>query len=284
MESNQTSPGSGGRSPGRTLLVGCGKLGIQVGERLIADGHEVLAIRRTVGALPSGFPAIAQDLRAIAPRDLPRCESVVITLPPDAQDGAGDRGTYATALTHLAEALPSRPTRVLFVSSTRVLEGKAGPRPLTEADAPAPASARAHALLEGEGFAARLFDACIIRPAGIYGPGRESVIRRVRAHAPVDYSRRTNRIHELDLVDLLHTMLRAENPPALVHAVDRAPVPMGEVVTFIADRLGIERPPRATPENGGGTVLCGDLMLDVVGALRFPSFREGYAQMLSGSD
>ena len=68
MELNQTSPGRGGRSPGRTLLVGCGKLGIQVGERLVADGHEVLAIRRTVEALPSGFPAIAQDLRAAVVR------------------------------------------------------------------------------------------------------------------------------------------------------------------------------------------------------------------------
>ncbi|HWV47903.1 MAG TPA: SDR family NAD(P)-dependent oxidoreductase, partial [Microbacterium sp.] len=180
----------------------------------------------------------------------------------------------------LADALPSRPSRVLFVSSTRVLEGRAGPRPLTESDAPSPTSARARALVEGEELAARLFDACIIRPAGIYGPGRDSVIRRVRAHAPVDYSRRTNRIHELDLVGLLHTMLRADDPPALIHAVDQAPVPMRDVVTFIADRLGLEPPPRVTPESGGGTVLRGDVMLDVVGALNYPSFREGYARML----
>ncbi|UXW85356.1 sugar nucleotide-binding protein [Microbacterium azadirachtae] len=276
-----TVPGE--RSPGRTLLVGCGKLGVALGERLVAGGQEVLAIRRTPGALPSGFRSIAQDLRLAAPRDLPPCDSIVITLPPDAPDEDGE-GIYAAALAHLAEALPSHPSRVLFVSSTRVFEGRPGPRPLTEADAPAPAGPRAHALLDGERLAARLLGARVIRPAGIYGPGRESVIRRVRERVPVDYSRRTNRIHEHDLVRLLDAMLRAEDPPPLVHAVDQAPVPMGEVVTFVADRLGGEAPPRIEPEGNGGTVLDGALMREVLGSLRFPSFREGYAELLGGSD
>jgi len=269
----------GERPPGRTLLVGCGKLGVGLGERLIAGGQEVVAIRRTTGALPSGFRAIAQDLRLAAPRDLPPCDSIVITLPPDAQDEDGE-GIYAAALAHLAEALPSRPSRVLFVSSTRVFEGRPGPRPLTEADAPAPTGPRAHALLHGERLAARLLGARVIRPAGIYGPGRESVIRRVRERVPVDYSRRTNRIHEQDLVRLLDAMLRAEDPPTLVHAVDQAPVPMGDVVTFVADRLGVEAPPRIEPEGNGGTVLDGALMREVLGSLRYPSFREGYTDMM----
>ncbi|WP_341946387.1 hypothetical protein [Microbacterium sp. LWH11-1.2] len=54
-------------------------------------------------------------------------------------------------------------------------------------------------------------------------------------------------------------------------------------MTFIAESLGIEPPPHAEGESGGGTVLHGNLMHDFVGALRYPSFREGYAQMLSGS-
>jgi nucleoside-diphosphate-sugar epimerase len=265
------------RSPGRTLLVGCGKLGIRLGEGLLADGHDVLAIRRSPDALPAGFVPIAVDLRLAPPRALPDCDSVVITLPPGA-DGAED--LYATALTHLAEALPSPPSRVVFVSSTRVFEGRPGPRPLTESDAPAPVGPRARALLHGEELAAQLLSAHIVRPTGIYGPGRDSVIRRVRSGAPVDYSRRTNRIHEHDLVRLLDAMLRAEDPPALVHAVDRAPAPMGEVVAFVADRLGVEKPPRVEPESHGGTVLDGALMSAVVGALGYPSFREGYAELL----
>ena len=276
MDEPRSAPAE--RSPGRTLLVGCGKLGIRLGEGLLADGHDVLAIRRTPEALPAGFVPIAVDLRFASPRALPDCDSVVITLAPGADDDGED--LYAAALTHLADALPSRPSRVVFVSSTRVFEGRPGPRPLTESDPPAPVGPRARALLRGEELAVQLLGACVGRPAGIYGPGRDSVIRRVRAGAPVDYSRRTNRIHEHDLVRLLDRMLRAQDPPALVHAVDEAPVPMGEVVTFVAERIGVGAPPRVEPESDGGTVLDGALMREVVGALRYPSFREGYAELL----
>lgn len=118
------------------------------------------------------------------------------------------------------------------------------------------------------------------RPA-IYGPGRESVIRRVREHAPFDYTRRTNRIHEDDLVRLVHAMLCAEHPPSLVHAVDQTPVVMGDVVTFIAELLGLEPPPRIEPGSEGGTVLDGTLMREFLGPLRYPSYREGYASLLA---
>ncbi len=266
------APMPGSRTPGRTLLIGAGKLAMQVGGRLLADGHDVVAIRRTPGALPAGFVTIAHDLRDGPPPDLPECDSVVITLPP------GD--VYPAALTHVAEGLPARPSRVVFVSSTRVFEGRPGPVPLTEADAPAPVGARAQELLEGERLAADLFGASIVRPAGIYGPGRDSVIRRVREGVPFDYSRRTNRIHEHDLARLLDRMLRVDDPPTLVHAVDQAPVTMGEVVTFIAQTLGIPRPQRIQPESHGGTVLDGSRLLEMLGVLAYPSFREGYAEML----
>jgi nucleoside-diphosphate-sugar epimerase len=265
------------RAPGRTLLVGCGKLGTKLGLRLVAQGSEVVALRRSTDGLPAVFTAIADDLDVARERELPACDSVVITLPPGASESSG----YAASLTHLAEALPERPSRVVFVSSTRVFEAQGGATPLTESTPATPTSARGRELRDGETLAAELLGARIVRPAGIYGPGRESLIRKVREHAPVDYTRRTNRIHEEDLVGLLHTMLTAESPPRLIHAVDRAPVSLGEVVTFIAEQLGVEAPPHVVPETGGGTVLDGSLMHELVGALEFPSFRDGYERMLS---
>lgn len=265
--------------PARTLLVGCGKLGLRLGREILDEGGEVMALRRSEGALPAGFTAIAADLRRPLEGALPACDAMVITLPPDSTE-SGQPSFYHAALTHLVAALPVRPHRVVFVSSTRVFEGRPGAQPLTEADAPAPISTRGAALREGELLAARLFDAVIVRPAGIYGPGRDSLIRRVLQGVAVDHSQRTNRIHESDLVRLLDAMLRAPEPPRLVHAVDRAPALLGDVVSHIAARLGVDPPPRLA-EAGGGTVLDGSLLAGFLGELRYPTYQSGYDELIA---
>ena len=56
----------------------------------------------------------------------------------------------------------------------------ADPAPLlTEQDPPSPRSERARALREGERIVEDLFGALVVRPAGIYGPGRDRVLRTV---------------------------------------------------------------------------------------------------------
>lgn len=275
-----TSWGLGLRMPGRTLLVGCGKIGIRLGEKVLASGGEVTAIRRTAGALPSGFRTIAADLEKPLADELPEFDSVVVTLPPSRAES--DRGSiYPLALPALADALPRVPSRIVFVSSTRVFEGRPGPTPLTEADETRATSPGGTALAEGEQLARDLFGAIVVRPAGIYGPGRDSLIRRVLAGDAVDGTRRTNRIHETDVVRLLDALVRAETPPALVHGVDREPVLLGEVAAFIAAELGVAAPPAVDPPVGGGTVLDGGLARQLLGELRYPTFREGYAEMIA---
>ncbi|MCI1018713.1 sugar nucleotide-binding protein [Microbacterium sp. C5A9] len=275
-----SSWGIDAREPGRTLLVGCGKIGVRLGERVLAGGGEVVAIRRNATGLPTGFRTIAADLEKPLAQELPEFDSVVITLPPSRAES--ERGSiYPLALPAIADALSTTPSRVVFVSSTRVFEGRPGPDPLTEQDATATTSAGGAALVEGERLARELLGATVVRPAGIYGPGRDSLIRRVRAGDAIDAARRTNRIHETDLVRLLEVLLRAAHPPTLVHGVDREPVPLGEVAAFIATGLGVPMPPALDPPVGGGTVLDGSLLRDLVGELRYPTFREGYAEMIA---
>lgn len=266
--------------PERTLLAGCGKLGTRLGERLVEAGCEVFALRRETASLPPAFAALSVDLRRPLPHALPEVDAMVITLPPGRPEESGRPDDYLESLRNLAAALPGTPRRVVLVSSTRVFEGRTDRRALTEQDDPAPISARANTLLAGELVASELFDALVVRPAGIYGPGRELLLRTVVEGRPVDYARRTNRIHETDLVRALEKLLAVADPPALLHCVDQAPATLGDVVTFIAGRMGLRPPPRSDPGASGGTVLSGARNLDFLGWLEYPTFEAGYGQLI----
>lgn len=263
-------------TPGRTLLVGFGKLGQRLAPRLVADGGEVFAVRRSAGILPEGVVGIRADLAQPLAEPLPAVDALVVTLPPS---GPG----YRTVLGHVAAALPAPPARTVFVSSTGVFEAGPFDRPITERDIPEPASDRSQGLRDGELAAQELFGAVIVRPAGIYGPGREFLLRQVREHAVVNYRRRTNRIHEVDLARTLDVLLRLPEPPALVHAVDSAPAPLGDVVRFIARTLGVDAPPDDPSAGPSGTVLDGSLLRSVLGELEYPTYVEGYTEMIAGS-
>ncbi|MDF2507254.1 MAG: hypothetical protein K0Q52_1113 [Microbacterium sp.] len=270
-------------APRRTLLVGFGKLGARLAPRLLADGGEVFALRRSDGELPAGVVGIRGDLAQSLATPLPAVDATVFTLPPGAEEGA-----YRTALGHLREALPAMPPRTVFVSSTGVFEGTVfeGPdadRPLTEQDEPAAESPRSRGLRDGERAAAELFGAVVVRPAGIYGPGREFLLRKVREGAAVDHDRLTNRIHETDLVRTLDLLLRADDPPRLVHAVDERPAPLGDVVRFIAGELGVAAPPHEASDGPRGFVYDGSLLHSLLGELEYPTYEAGYAEMIAGS-
>ncbi|MCS5479096.1 NAD(P)H-binding protein [Corynebacterium sp. YIM 101645] len=267
--------------PARVMLVGCGRVGTRLGKHLLASGREVVALRRDTSSLPAEFHSVPVDLGKPLAEALPAADAMVITL---TSSTGGEPDGYLKALRNLAAALPSVPPRVIFVSSTGVFEGRYDGRPLTEADIPAPTTPRGVLLREGELLATALFDALIVRPAGIYGPGREMILRKVLERSPIRYAQRTNRIHEADLVRALEWLLTAADPPRVLHAVDRAPAPLGEVAGFVAQHLGLPAPPEAAPGEAGGTVLDGSLLHGLLGGLHYPTFREGYAEIIAGRE
>ncbi|PVE98284.1 hypothetical protein DC434_02145 [Microbacterium sp. TPD7012] len=262
--------------PRRTLLVGFGKLGRRLALRLVADGGEAIALRRSDGELPEGVSGIRADLSAPLTEPLPTVDAMVITLPP-----GGSVDSYRRALTHLRAALPAVPARTVFVSSTGVFEATASDHPITEQDEPVPASDRSRGLYDGERAAIELFSAVVVRPSGIYGPGRGFLLRQVREHKTLNHRRRTNRIHEVDLVRALDLLVRMPEPPALVHAVDQAPAPLGDVVAHIALRLGVDAPPDDPSAEPTGLVHDGSLLLSVLGSLDYPTYVEGYDEMIA---
>lgn len=274
-------PRESATDPRSVLLVGCGQLGTELGQSLVEDGWQVYGLRRQAAHLPEAFHRLSVDLTQPVTRSLPDVDTMVITLTPT-MPVSGDQPGYVVALRNLAQALITMPSRVVFVSSTRVFDGNPETQPITEHDVPMPVSARAQLLYEAEQLAVELFAAHIVRPAGIYGPGREMLIRKVRAGEAMNRRRRTNRIHQTDLSRVLDMMLTMVNPPAVLHAADQAPgARLGDVVDHIAQRLGVVTPPATMPDEPTGKILDARLLHSILGPLYYPTFREGYDQVIA---
>ncbi|MDA4827537.1 NAD-dependent dehydratase [Kocuria rhizophila] len=190
----------------RVLLAGCGDVGTALGLRLSDRGWSATGVRRHADRLPAPLAGVSLDLTDPGETRLPDVDAVVVTLTADGHDVAGYEHTYLGGLRGLRRALGEQEPLVVLVSSTGVLGGD-GER-VTEDTPPDPQRPTAHVLLAAEDLAAELFpDLVIVRPAGIYGPGRTSMVERVRRGAPMAHRRVTNRIHRDDLVTVLVTLL-----------------------------------------------------------------------------
>ncbi|KIC70333.1 NAD-dependent dehydratase [Kocuria rhizophila] len=191
----------------RVLLAGCGDVGTALGLRLSDRGWSATGVRRHADRLPAPLAGVSLDFADPGEARLPDVDAVVVTLTADGHDVAGYEHTYLGGLRGLRRALGEQEPLVVLVSSTGVLGGGDGER-VTESTPPDPQRPTAHVLLAAEELAAELFpDLVIVRPAGIYGPGRTSMIDRVRRGAPLAHRRVTNRIHRDDLVTVLATLL-----------------------------------------------------------------------------
>lgn len=271
------------------VLAGCGDLGTEAGLRFAAAGHRVLGLRRSPQHLPEAITGLPVDLATERP-DLPDdTEVVVVALTADRRDADGYRRTYLDGMTNTLDALDRRGLRprLLFVSSTAVYGVDDGSE--IDEDTPTePSSATGRVIVETErAMHARRPDAVSLRLAGIYGPGRTSLIDQVRdgsARVP-DTPRHTNRIHRDDAAAAIVHLTTAVGEPAPVYlGVDDRPVERAEVLRFLADELGAPHPPVTSGgATRGGDKLCRNDRLRATGfTFAHPTYREGYRAVLAG--
>lgn len=271
------------------LILGCGFLGQVVAQRLAFRGLPVTGTTRTLEQVSvirtRGAEALlfdGEDLTPIA-RAATRARAVVMCVPPG-EDAALDR--------RLVEVLAAAPIEsAVYVSSTSVYGDKAG-AVTVEGDALAPDSPKGRArVLAEEVWRGAPFPTAVLRPAGIYGPGR-SLLHRMAAgkYRLVDGGRAvTNRIHVADLASLVVRALERPTPGATWLGADLAPAPQKDVVDWIAALTGWPPPPemslaearvRMDKDTLGMFVqskrLDPSATLAALGvALKYPSYREG---------
>lgn len=283
----------------RVLIAGCGDVGSALGLALAQAGASVIGLRRDASRIPAALEPLAADLAdsATFPAWPGGVDAVYYTAAADRSDEAAYRGAYVAGLGNVLRwiraggAAAHSVRRLVFTSSTAVYGQELGEW-VDERSEIRPRHFTGRVLLEAEELVRSSGLPCtIVRFAGIYGPGRTRLVTGVRdgtlrCHdGEPSYS---NRIHRDDCAGFLaHLALHVAAPEPLYLGVDDEPTDRCTVYHWLAARLGVPPPhergagPPAEPAGRGGSKRCRNERLRSSGyALRFPSFREGYAPLV----
>ncbi len=270
----------------RVLIAGCGDVGSILAVSLLRDGHVVYGLKRDTSSLPDGVLPIQADLtNPDTLTKLPAEIDRLVFLPtPSSRDTAGYEAIFIQGWKNLWAGLQQEPARTVMVSSTAVFgESKGGI--VDEDTVPAPTGFNGKVLLEMEQLAGRSTRNLVVaRISGIYGPGRERLIRQaVSEGLEVQQSPSlfTNRIHSHDAAAALKHLLFVEEPEALYVVSDDEPAPRYDVVKWLAEAQGAKAPTGLTDEHANrGKRVNNRRLRDSGFRLSYPDYRVGYGAVL----
>lgn len=287
MANNLSTPQKS-NSMKKVLIIGCGDIGSRLARHLDTDVYQITGIRRHCPPDTAKLryrSCNAHDASALKKTLEEGFEIIVITMTPGERSDAGYEQAYVHTCRNLVNTLTDlkqRPELIIFVSSTAVYAQDDGSW-VDENSPTEPSGFSGIRLLEAEAIIHNSgFTNTFVRFSGIYGPGRNRLIEQVkqrRASASPSY---TNRIHAEDCAGLLaHLINRRESLAPVYIATDSVPTPMVEVVSWIAEQLGVEDflSTDATNERGNKK-LNNALMLASGYKLRYETYQQGYVEML----
>lgn len=278
----------------QVVIAGCGDVGTALGLQLHARGWQVYGLRRGPTSLPAEITPVAADLtQPEKPPGWPTKVDYLVYCPAAGKrDAEVYQRLYVEGLEHVLGWIKDSRQRLqhlLQVSSTAVYAQSQGEwvteNSRAEADTPT-----AVQLLAAEDVALRSgVPASVVRLGGIYGPGRNRLIEQVREglQVPAEPPQYTNRIHRDDAAGLLaHLLALAEQRELLAPCylgVDDEPASLFEVTGWLAEQLGTSLQPDGARSTRSGSKRCSnELARDTGWQPRYPSYREGYAELLKG--
>jgi len=272
----------------RIFIVGAGYVGTRTAQLLGEHGHSVSTGRRSAAGVPGAYTMDAMRPDTF-PDALREADCVIYTVAADGFSEDAYRKAYVTGLANTVHALRgTRARRLITVGSTGVYGQEDGS--IVDEDSPAqPRGFSGRMLLEGEAVAAASpLESTTIRFSGIYGPGRERLVKMVRSGAPVGEGARaaiTNRIHRDDCARALVHLVERPAVAPLYLGTDEAPTALGEILDWIAHRLGLPSlpvggPDADSPQRGGSKRLSSARLRDGGFAFRYPTYREGFAALI----
>jgi nucleoside-diphosphate-sugar epimerase len=272
--------------PARTLINGCGYIGLPLALRLKEAGHEINAWVHSVASAellnshhfhrviagnvadPRLWEALSQDY------------DLVIHCASSSRGGAAAYEEVFLKGTLMMNTHQSRARR-LFVSSTSVY-GQAQGEIVTEESPADPLTDTGRILREAE-RASLAAGATVVRSAGIYGPKRGVLFEKFRRGDAViegDGLRWINQIHQRDLVAALEHLIKAGAPGEIYNATDDTPVTYRDYYAWCSEFLSQPMPPHGhvprERKRGLTNKRVSNVKLRATGWQPiYPSFREG---------
>ena len=276
------------------LIAGCGWLGSAVATRLVARGDRVTGIRTDPGRAELlrglGVEPLVLDLaEAGAASRLPEDVDAVLAL--QSARGGGEaayRRAYLDVNRTLLGWAAGRGLQAFVYTGSTGLFGQRDGGDVLETTPPTPSTPEGAVLLEAERAmaeaAAKGIPARILRLSGLYGPGRLWLLDRVaRGAMPLEPGDGPwmNFCHQEDAALAVLAALDRGRDGAVYHATDERPMRRREVVTWVAERLGVAVPPPGAAPPGPDRRILGERTRRELGLdLRWPTLQEGLAPYL----
>lgn len=276
----------------KIMLIGCGDVGMELANKLVAEGHDVRGVRRTWQAQPAAINFIQADITKAAQveaLDL-NVDQLVYILSPEDRDIAAYKAVFETGVDNLLNTLKrQQPTLpIMFISSTRVYAQQQGEW-VNESSTTEPTDERGRILFEAEGkFLAFNKQTTVVRFSGIYGRSN-FFINQLKKGAGVQKEPPyyTNRIHREDCVGVLEFLLtkqlRGESLARIYLASDHDPAEKWDVANYITNKLGLAP--------CGAVMLARDAdrnkridnrrLIEAGYEFKFVSYKEGYGESIN---
>lgn len=274
------------------LLIGLGELGSLIASEAMQQGITVNAMRRQANSM-AGVHLIQHDATAPWPALSDRIAGstsltdLVLCVSPD--NGSDD--AYCRAYLQVAEQAlrwlrkQATPPHVWLVSSTSVYGQQQGE--WVNEDSPRiPGRSTAKILVAAEDGWLNSGLACtMLRPSGLYGPGREMMLRVARTGQQFiePHPVYTNRIEISDcaraIVHLVRRRQQGHSTENAYNLTDLAPARYSEVVQFLQHQLQINATSEQLVQRGSKRVSARRLQQTGF-CWQYPDFKAGYLSIL----
>lgn len=276
----------------KILIVGCGAIGRELAITLANAGHDVTGLKRHIpGETHQPFKyfqadiASADDLKALDNN----FEHVFFIVSPGSRDEKSYIDLYRTGLDNLLEKFSKAKTPFIFVSSTSVYGQNQG----EWVDEESPTLPKNVTSLQIANAEQKLFALnaghVVVRFSGIYGPGREQLLRMAKQSPEIQKNPPyyTNRIHQTDCVGilafLLNCRLKGISLEKCYLASDNDPAPLWEVVGWLAEKMHCPAPIDKTVINTADmNKRCRNERLKQLGyRFAYSDYKAGYGEIVS---